>query len=49
MARPDFWDSREKSQSVVEEVSRLKNVLEPFGRLAAQVEDFATIIREGCR
>ncbi len=43
MARPDFWDSREKSQSVVEEVSRLKNVLEPFGRLAAQVEDFATM------
>ena len=43
MARPDFWDSREKSQAVVEEVSRLKNVVEPFGRLAASVDDFAAM------
>ena len=43
MARPDFWDSREKSQPIVEEVSRLKNTLEPFGRLASQVDDFATM------
>ena len=42
MARPDFWDSREKSQPVVDEVSRLKNTLEPFQGVVSQAEDLAT-------
>lgn len=40
MTRPDFWDSREQSQSVVAEVSALKNVLEPFRTMSGKVENF---------
>ena len=43
MNRPDFWDSREKSQPVVDEVSRLKNTLEPFQKVVAQTDDLATL------
>ena len=43
MARPDFWDSREKSQPVVDEVSRLKNILDPFQRVVSLAEDLATL------
>lgn len=43
MSRPDFWDDREKSQPVVSEVSSLKNILEPFDKVCAQVDDFATL------
>ncbi|MBO7741320.1 MAG: PCRF domain-containing protein, partial [Victivallales bacterium] len=43
MTRPDFWDDREKSQPVVNEVSRLKNIIEPFDQVCSQVEDFATL------
>jgi len=40
MTRSDFWDSREKSQTVVSEVASIKNLLDPFKRVAAQMEDF---------
>ena len=43
MNRPDFWDSREKSQPVVDEVARLKNTLEPFQKVVAQTDDLATL------
>ena len=43
MNRPDFWDSREKSQPVVDEVARLKNTLEPFQKVVGQTEDLATL------
>ncbi|MBR6471499.1 MAG: peptide chain release factor 2 [Victivallales bacterium] len=43
MNRPDFWDSREKSQPVVDEVSRLKNTLEPFQKVVVQTDDLATL------
>lgn len=43
MARPDFWDSQERSQGVVKEVSTLKNVLEPFDRLCRQCDDLDTL------
>jgi peptide chain release factor 2 len=43
MARPDFWDSREKSQPVVDEVSRLKNTLDPFQKVVTQAEDLAAL------
>ncbi len=43
MSRPDFWDSREKSQPVIAEVSALKGVLESFDKVSAAVDDFATL------
>ena len=43
MNRPDFWDSREKSQPVVDEVSQLKNTLEPFQKVVAQTDDLVTL------
>ena len=43
MNRPDFWDSREKSQPIVDEVSRLKNTLEPFQKVVVQTDDLATL------
>ncbi len=43
MARPDFWSSREKSQPVVDEVSRLKNTLDPFQKVMAQADDLSAL------
>ena len=43
MTRPDFWDSREKSQAIVDEVAAIKNVLEPFRRVSAKVDDLAVL------
>jgi len=43
MTRADFWNSRERSQAVVSEVSALKNVLEPFRRLEKELEDFSVL------
>ncbi len=43
MTQPGFWDRREEAQNIVQSVSALKTVLEPFGRLAARVEDFAVL------
>jgi len=43
MTRPDFWDSREKSQAVVDEVSSIKNVMEPFNRVKSHVDDLSVL------
>ncbi len=43
MTRPDFWDSRESSQAIVNEVSACKNVLEPFRRLETRLADFVVL------
>lgn len=43
MARPDFWDNKEKAQATVQSVSPLKNVLEPFDRLKSELDDFLAI------
>lgn len=43
MTRPDFWDRKETAQKTVGEVSRLRNVLDPFRKLAGKIEDFAVL------
>ena len=40
MTRNDFWDRKEQAQETVNEVSVLKNLLEPFKRNVAQLDDF---------
>jgi len=39
MSAPDFWDNKEKAQSLMEEVSSLRNKIEPFKKLESAVED----------
>ncbi|MFV0414776.1 MAG: peptide chain release factor 2 [Chthoniobacterales bacterium] len=39
MAAPDFWDSREKAQGLVEEAADLRNKVEPFRKLESRVGD----------
>ncbi len=43
MTAPDFWESREKSQAVVEEVSSLKNKIEPLRALDSGIEDLEVL------
>lgn len=40
MAAPDFWANRERAQTDVEEVSRIRSLLNPFAELSRAVEDF---------
>ncbi len=40
MAAPDFWSNRERAQADVEEVSRLRSLINPFGELERELEDF---------
>ena len=40
MAAPDFWSSRERAQADVEEVSRLRSLINPFQELEREIEDF---------
>ena len=43
MARPDFWDDKEKAQETVQKLSSCKNTIEPYQNLVKEVEDFHTI------
>jgi peptide chain release factor 2 len=43
MAAPDFWSNRERAQSEVEEVSRLRSLINPFRELERAVEDFEAL------
>ncbi len=43
MAAPGFWDSRDKAQKTVHELSSCKRVVEPFAKIEAQIGDFATL------
>jgi peptide chain release factor 2 len=43
MAAPDFWSNRDRAQSEVEEVSRLRSLLNPFRELERAAEDFAAL------
>ncbi|OPZ28565.1 MAG: Peptide chain release factor 2 [Lentisphaerae bacterium ADurb.BinA184] len=43
MAVPNFWDSREAAQATVAEVSRRRNILEPFHKMEKKVADFAVL------
>ena len=43
MAAPDFWSNRERAQSDVEEVSRLRSLINPFQELEREIEDFGAL------
>ena len=43
MAAPDFWSNRERAQGDVEEVSRLRSLLNPFGELERATDDFEVL------
>ena len=43
MAAPDFWNSRERAQTLVEEVSRLRNSIQPFLTLERSMEDLEVL------
>jgi peptide chain release factor 2 len=43
MAAPDFWSNRERAQSEVEEVSRLRSLINPFRELERATEDFEAL------
>ncbi len=40
MAAPDFWSNRDRAQGDVEEVSRLRGLINPFHELERAAEDF---------
>ncbi len=44
MSAPDFWDDKDRAQGKMEEVSRLKNKIEPFKNLTRRVEDLDVLI-----
>ena len=43
MSRPGFWDDKQKAQETVSEVSRIRNFLDPFKKIAQQIEDFSIL------
>src|SRR4051794_11560929 len=43
MSAPDFWSNRERAQSDVEEVSRLRSLVNPFLELEREIEDFGAL------
>ena len=43
MAAPDFWSNRERAQVDVEEVSRLRSLINPFQQLEREIEDFGAL------
>ncbi|PYK48269.1 MAG: peptide chain release factor 2, partial [Verrucomicrobia bacterium] len=43
MAAPDFWSNRERAQADVEEVSRLRSMINPFQELEREIEDFSAL------
>ncbi|MEY2545709.1 MAG: peptide chain release factor 2 [Verrucomicrobiota bacterium] len=43
MAAPDFWNNRDKAQGDVEQVSRLRSLINPFGELEREIDDFEAL------
>ena len=43
MAAPEFWSNRERAQADVEEVSRLRSLINPFQQLEREIEDFSAL------
>ncbi len=43
MAAPDFWSNRDRAQADVEEVSRLRGLINPFQELERAAEDFEVL------
>jgi peptide chain release factor 2 len=44
MAEPDFWDSREKAQGTIADVSRLRKKINPLLALEKQLADFSVLV-----
>ncbi len=44
MTAPDFWNNRERAQADVEEVSRLRSLINPFRELERRTEDFEALL-----
>jgi peptide chain release factor 2 len=44
MTRPDFWDRREQAQATIEQVRAARNVLDPFRRVQAMVDDLVVLL-----
>jgi len=43
MIAPDFWSNRERAQTDVDEVSRLRSLINPFCELEREVSDFEAL------
>ena len=43
MAGSDFWNNRERAQADVEEVSRLKSLINPVRELEREIVDFEAL------
>jgi peptide chain release factor 2 len=43
MAAPDFWNNRERAQTDVEQVSRLRSLVNPFEELEREIGDFEAL------
>jgi len=43
MLAPDFWNSREKAQELMGQMSSLKNVIEPYEMLVKEADDFQAL------
>src|SRR5436190_20861683 len=43
MAAPEFWSTRERAQDDVEEVARLRSLINPFQELQREIEDFSAL------
>ena len=43
MSAADFWSNRERAQADVEEVSRLKSLINPFRELEREIDDFEVL------
>ena len=43
MAAPDFWNNRDRAQADVEEVSRLRSLINPFYELEREIQDFEAL------
>lgn len=43
MSASTFWDNKDKAQETVAKLSSVKNIIEPFKSMAAEIEDFEAI------
>lgn len=43
MTAPDFWSNRDRAQADVEEVSRLRSLINPFRELERETDDFEVL------
>src|SRR3954465_9290148 len=43
MSAPDFWNNRERAQADVEEVSRVRSLINPFQELEREINDFEAL------